>query len=118
MRSTVDFYFQILTFTQALLDTHLLALLQHRPAHALIRSISANLSPLPAHNDALQTLAAPLAPFAAEEALERKTESKPTTGNGGQGGWLAKEEWRKQRRAQFAAEAIAIGEYRFEELVL
>ncbi|KAF8603448.1 hypothetical protein BDV93DRAFT_606735 [Ceratobasidium sp. AG-I] len=110
----------ILTFTQALLDTHLLALLQHRPAHALIRSISANLSPLPAHNDALQTLAAPLAPFAAEDAIERKTESKPSAGNAGagQGGWLAKEEWRKKRRAQFAAEAIAIGEYRFEELVL
>ncbi|KAG8744809.1 hypothetical protein FRC12_014729, partial [Ceratobasidium sp. 428] len=59
------------------------------------------------------TLSAPLAPFAAEDALERKT--GPTAA---QAGWLAKEEYRKQRRAQFAAEAIAIGEYRFEELVL
>ncbi|KAG9077500.1 hypothetical protein FS749_010605 [Ceratobasidium sp. UAMH 11750] len=106
----------ILTFTQALLDTHFLTLLQHRPAHPLLRSVSASLSPLPAHNDALQTLAAPLAPFVAEDALERKTGS--ATARPGNGGWVAKEEQKKQRRAHFAAEAIAIGEYRFEELIL
>ncbi|QRV72327.1 hypothetical protein RhiJN_00341 [Ceratobasidium sp. AG-Ba] len=105
----------IVSFTQAILDTHLLTLLQHRPAHPLLRSISSSLAPLPAYNDALQTLAAPLAPFAAEDALERKTGSGHRNGAGG---WLAKEEYRKQRRAQFAAEAIAIGEYRFEELIL
>ncbi|KAG8707656.1 hypothetical protein FRC09_001678 [Ceratobasidium sp. 395] len=110
---TVPALEHIMVFTQAVLDTHLLTLLQHRPAHALLRSISTSLAPLPAHNDALQTLSAPLAPFAAEDALERKT--GPTAA---QAGWLAKEEYRKQRRAQFAAEAIAIGEYRFEELVL
>ncbi|KAG9127735.1 hypothetical protein FRC07_010347 [Ceratobasidium sp. 392] len=104
----------ILAFAQALLDTHLLTLLQHRPAHALLRSISTSLAPLPAYNDNLQTLSAPLAPFATEDALEHKTTER--TGN--TGGWLAKEEYRKQRREKFAAEAIAIGEYRFEELVL
>ncbi|CAE6365977.1 unnamed protein product [Rhizoctonia solani] len=105
----------ILNFTQALLDTHLITLLQHRPAHALLRSLSANLSPLPAHNDALSTLTAPLAQFAAEDALERKSEldsSKEAQT------WQTRDEWRKRRKAQLAAEAVAIGDYRFEELLL
>ncbi|KAG8740628.1 hypothetical protein FRC10_004086 [Ceratobasidium sp. 414] len=113
---TVPALEHLLNFTQALLDTHLLTLLQHRPAHPVLRSISVSLAPLPAHNDALQTLAAPLAPFVAEDALERKTGS--AVARAGNGGWMAKEEQKKQRRAQFAAEAIAIGEYRFEELTL
>ncbi|CUA77897.1 hypothetical protein RSOLAG22IIIB_06849 [Rhizoctonia solani] len=105
----------ILNFTQALLDTHLLTLLQHRPSHPLLRSISVSLSPLPAHNDALSTLTAPLAQFAAEDALERKSElgtSKEMQTR------QSKDEWRKRRKAQLAAEAVAIGDYRFEELVL
>ncbi|CAE6422526.1 unnamed protein product [Rhizoctonia solani] len=105
----------ILNFTQALLDTHLLTLLQHRPSHPLLRSISTSLSPLPEHNDALSTLNAPLAQFAAEDALERTSDlgsSKESQTR------QSKDEWRKRRKAQLAAEAVAIGDYRFEELVL
>ncbi|CAE6477065.1 unnamed protein product [Rhizoctonia solani] len=105
----------IINFTQALLDAHLLTLLQHRSSHPLLRSLSASLSPLPAHNDALSTLTAPLAQFAAEEALDKKScsgSSKEAQT------WQTKDEWRKRRKAQLAAEAVAIGDYRFEELVL
>ncbi|KAH7344102.1 hypothetical protein B0J17DRAFT_714240 [Rhizoctonia solani] len=105
----------ILNFTQALLDTHLLTLLQHRPSHPLLRSIADNISPLPAHNDALSSLTAPLAQFAAEDALERKSSSSSSKETQT---WQSKEEWRKHRKAQLAAEAVAIGDYRFEELVL
>ncbi|CAE6445603.1 unnamed protein product [Rhizoctonia solani] len=105
----------ILNFTQALLDTHLLTLLQHRPSHSLLRSIADNISPLPAHNDALSSLTAPLAQFAAEDALERKSGSSLSKETQT---WQSKEEWRKRRKAQLAAEAVAIGDYRFEELVL
>ncbi|KAF8759526.1 MoeA C-terminal region (domain IV) [Rhizoctonia solani] len=105
----------IINFTQALLDTHLITLLQHRPSHALLRSLSATLSPLPAHNDTLSTLTAPLAQFAAEDALERKSELDSSKGAQT---WQTKEEWRKRRKARLAAEAVAIGDYRFEELVL
>ncbi|CAE7208021.1 unnamed protein product [Rhizoctonia solani] len=105
----------ILNFTQALLDTHLLVLLQHRPSHSLLRSISASFLPLPAHNDALSTLTAPLAQFAAEDALERKSDlGLPKEAQTRQ----SKDEWRKRRKAQLAAEAVAIGDYRFEELAL
>lgn len=89
-------------------------LLQYRPAHPLVRSVSASLAPILSYNDVLQTLSAPLAPFAAEDALERKSGSAATNPHT----WQAKEEWRKRRRAQLAAEAVAIGDYRFEELVL
>jgi hypothetical protein len=106
---------QIINFTQALLDTHLITLLQHRPSHTLLRSISASLSPLPAHNDALSTLTAPLAEFAAEDALERRSELVSSKGTQT---WQTRDEWRKRRKAQLAAEAVAIGDYRFEELVL
>ncbi|CAE6471168.1 unnamed protein product [Rhizoctonia solani] len=105
----------ILNFTQALLDTHLLTLLQHRPSHPLLHSISASLSPLPEHNDALSTLTAPLAQFAAEDALERKSDLDSSKESQTR---QSKEEWRKRRKAQLAAEAVAIGDYRFEELVL
>ncbi|CAE6396633.1 unnamed protein product [Rhizoctonia solani] len=105
----------IINFTQALLDTHLITLLQHRPSHTLLRSISASLSPLPAHNDVLSTLTAPLAEFAAEDALERRSELVSSKGTQT---WQTRDEWRKRRKAQLAAEAVAIGDYRFEELVL
>ncbi|KAJ1308334.1 hypothetical protein OPQ81_004044 [Rhizoctonia solani] len=105
----------IINFTQALLDTHLITLLQHRPSHPLLRSLSASLSPLPVHNDALSTLTAPLAQFAVEAALERKSDS----GSSKEGQtWQTRDEWRKRRKTQLAAEAVAIGDYRFEELVL
>ncbi|KAG8763518.1 hypothetical protein FRC12_008518, partial [Ceratobasidium sp. 428] len=41
---TVPALEHIMVFTQAVLDTHLLTLLQHRPAHALLRSISTSLA--------------------------------------------------------------------------
>ncbi|KAJ7063545.1 hypothetical protein C8F01DRAFT_1133448 [Mycena amicta] len=103
---------KVLTFLQTLFDASFLALLQHTPAHPVLRRLGAHIQPeiqLTEHVDALR---GPLEVFVRAQAKAvREAKEKQ---NGKDAG-----DWRQRRRLAHERTAMAAGRvYQVEELVL
>lgn len=92
------------------MDTSFLTLLQHPPAHDLIRQISSHLELEMSRVDEMEHLRGPLEPFARAQAkaLRESVEGKRDT----------HVDWRKRRKAAHEQAGITVGLYRLEELVI
>jgi len=100
----------VLSFLQTLLDASFLALLQHPPAHDILRRISSDLEPELIRIDDMEQLRGPLEPFARAQmkALRESAEGKRDN----------QVDWRKRRKAAHEQTSAAVGLYRLEDLVL
>lgn len=101
---------QILSFLQTLLDASFLTLLQHSPAHSLLRRISSDLEPELVRLDQMEQLRGPLEPFARAQvkALRESVEGRKDS----------QVDWRRRRKAAHEQAGVAVGSYRLEELVI
>lgn len=92
------------------MDTSFLALLQHPPAHDLIRRISSHLELEMFRVDEMEHIRGPLEPFARAQskALKESAEGKRD----------AQVDWRKRRKAAHEQAGITVGIYQLEELVI
>jgi RecB family exonuclease len=101
-------------FLQCLLDASLIALLQHTPAHRMLKRLSNRLVPALEDAAALAQLHAPLAPYARAQTRalrEGNSTTKPAP--------AAKQgDWRQRRKAKHEQAALAIGVYQLEELII
>ncbi|EIN11073.1 hypothetical protein PUNSTDRAFT_142926 [Punctularia strigosozonata HHB-11173 SS5] len=101
---------KVIAFVQVLLDCSFLTLLQHRPAHAVLRGLMAHLEPEVELVGTLEGLSAPLEQFAV--AQKRASTKKDTP---------AKDkdvDWRRRKRELREKAAMAVGVYQVEELTL
>ncbi|KAF8076806.1 hypothetical protein FPV67DRAFT_1472732 [Lyophyllum atratum] len=101
----------VLTFLQTLLDASFLTLLQHAPAHSVLRSIHANIEPEITQIDEMEQLRGPLATFATahSKAVKEGGQDKRKKPQG---------DWRQKRRQAPEQAGLSIGLYQLEELVL
>jgi hypothetical protein len=110
---------QVVSFIQAILDAFFLSLLQHPPAHPILRSISDQIGPELKLIDEVQQLRTPFDGLLREhkkvvaERKEKEQASQP--GGGGKGD---KGDWRKRRKEVFQQASLAVGLYQVEEVFL
>lgn len=107
---------KILAFTQSLLDASFIALLQHPPAHRVLRRLSRHLEPELLAVEALEALRVPLEPFARVQTRSLREAADAARG-------VRKEEpkqneWRRRRKAAHERAEMTIGLYQVEELAL
>ncbi|KAJ7243378.1 hypothetical protein B0H12DRAFT_1236417 [Mycena haematopus] len=100
---------QVLSFLQTILDASFLALLQHTPAHSVLRKVLSRIEPEIQLTEQVEMLRGPLEMFARAQAKavrEGKKEKNPG-------------DWRQRRRLEHERSAMAVGGvYQLEELVL
>ncbi|KJA29589.1 hypothetical protein HYPSUDRAFT_195963 [Hypholoma sublateritium FD-334 SS-4] len=108
---------KIVDFIQVILDASFLTLLQHAPAHKVLRSIYTQLNPEIAFAGAAETLRGPLEPFAIAQDKAVKESLIPQQERDRE---KQKGDWRQRRKGVGAAAGVAadIGLYQLEELVL
>jgi hypothetical protein len=109
---------QVVLFIQATLDAFFLSLLQHPPAHPILRSISDQIEPELKLNDQVQQLRIPFDSLLREHkkvAAERKEKEQASQAGGGRGD---KGDWRKRRKVAFQQASLAVGLYQVEEVFL
>ncbi|EJD01356.1 uncharacterized protein FOMMEDRAFT_147908 [Fomitiporia mediterranea MF3/22] len=94
----------LLTFLQAILDSSFLTLLQNPASHALLQSISENVSLIQAENLGLVGLCGPLDPFA---RVQRKSLADAASG----GKKRDEVDWQKRRKQAHEQAAISLGPY-------
>ncbi|KAJ7349092.1 hypothetical protein DFH08DRAFT_697617 [Mycena albidolilacea] len=104
---------KVLSFIQTLLDASFLALLQHTPAHRVLRKVLARIEPEIALTEQVELLRGPLEMFARAQAKAVRE------GKEGKKGANAAD-WRQRRRLEHEQRsAMAVGGvYQLEELVL
>jgi gephyrin len=99
-----------LSFLQTVLDASFLALLQHVPAHRVLRKVLARIEPEIRLTEQVETLRGPLELFARAQAKavrDGKEGKKEVVGD-----------WRQRRRLAHERSGMAVGVYQLEELVL
>ncbi|KAG6900424.1 hypothetical protein C0993_010812 [Termitomyces sp. T159_Od127] len=101
----------VLSFLKTLLDSSFLTLLQHPPAHDVLRSIQAQIEPEIMFTDDMEKLRGPLETFAkahtkAVKEAGQDTSKKPLG------------DWRQRRKQAHEQAGLSIGLYQLEELVL
>lgn len=106
---------QIASFLQTLLDASLVSLLQHAPAHRMLKRITQHLGPALEHAEMLATLQGPLAPFAQAQARAVRDGIPPGAKPSAQKG---QKDWRQRRKAKHEQAALAVRVYQIEELVI
>jgi len=92
------------------MDASFLTLLQHQPAHGILRQISSNLEPELTRVEDIGQLRGPLEPFARAQmkALRESVEGKK----------YSQVDWRRKRKAAQEQTSVAVGLYRLEQLVI
>jgi hypothetical protein len=101
---------QVLLFIQTVLDASFLALLQHTPAHRVLRKVLSRIEPEIQLTEQVDMLRGPLELFARAQAraVREGKEGKKDLGD-----------WRQRRRLAHERSAMAVGGvYQLEELVL
>ncbi|KAK0461635.1 uncharacterized protein EV420DRAFT_1639932 [Desarmillaria tabescens] len=99
----------IVSFTQVILDSSLLTLIQHTPAHRVLRKISARIDPEIRSIDETEQLRGPLEAFVkAQRRLLKATEE----------GKEPRLDWRQRNKLAHQQASAAIGLYRAERLFL
>ncbi|KAJ6606417.1 hypothetical protein DFH09DRAFT_8080 [Mycena vulgaris] len=101
---------QVLAFIQTVLDASFLALLQHTPAHSVLRKVLSRIEPEIQLTEQVELLRGPLELFARAQAkaVHDGKEGKKELGD-----------WRQRRRLAHERSAMAVGGvYQLEELVL
>ncbi|KAG6812938.1 hypothetical protein H0H92_015258 [Tricholoma furcatifolium] len=101
----------VLSFLQTLLDASFLTILQHPPAHAVLKHIQAHIEPEIGLIDDLEQLRGPLETFAKAhtKAIKEAGQDKRKKPVG---------DWRQRRKQAHEQAGLSIGLYRLEELVL
>ncbi|KAG6916470.1 hypothetical protein DXG01_006664 [Tephrocybe rancida] len=101
----------VLSFLQTLLDASFLTLLQHPPAHTILRQLHAQIEPEIVLIDDMEQLRGPLETFAKAhtKAVKEAGEDKRKKPLG---------DWRQRRRQGHEQAGLSIGLYQLEELVL
>ena len=105
--------YQVLAFLQTLMDASFLSLLQHPPAHQILKHLRAQLEPEVAFAELVEHLRGPLEPFAVghEKALKEAAISEKERKKEREKG-----DWRQRRNEK--AMRTDIGVYQLEALVL
>jgi hypothetical protein len=103
---------QLVEFLRTLVDASFLALLQHRPARALLQRLNAHLAPEAELFDELQRLRAPLDAFARAHATREAGAHQKGREKG------KEQDWRRRRKAAHERAAVGVGLYQVEELYL
>ncbi|KAF7353680.1 hypothetical protein MVEN_01052900 [Mycena venus] len=101
---------QVLSFIQTVLDASFLSLLQHSPAHRVLRKVLSRIEPEIQLTEQVELLRGPLEMFARAhaKAVREGKEGKKDQGD-----------WRQRRRLEHERAAMAVGGvYQLEELVL
>ncbi|KAK0491504.1 hypothetical protein IW261DRAFT_1438088 [Armillaria novae-zelandiae] len=99
----------IISFTQVILDSSLLTLIQHAPAHRILRKIGARIDPEIQSIDETEQLRGPLEAFVkAQRRLLKATEE----------GKEPRLDWRQRSKLAHQQASAAIGLYRAERLIL
>ncbi|KAH0588051.1 hypothetical protein H2248_006781 [Termitomyces sp. 'cryptogamus'] len=101
----------VLSFLQTLLDASFLTLLQHPPAHAVLRRIQAQIEPEIVFTDDMEQLRGPLEMFAKAhmKAVREAGQDKSKKPLG---------DWRQRRKEAHERAGLSIGLYQLEQLVL
>ncbi|KXN89507.1 hypothetical protein AN958_05669 [Leucoagaricus sp. SymC.cos] len=108
---------QILKFFQSLLDASFLALLQHPPAHKILRSLKSHIEPEIAALSQTEQLRGLVDGFARAHAKTIKdAEEGRAAGPSGEEG--SKKDWRQRKKEAHEQVGMAVGVYQLEELVL
>ncbi|KAF9450156.1 hypothetical protein P691DRAFT_665850 [Macrolepiota fuliginosa MF-IS2] len=110
---------KILNFLQSLLDASFLTLLQHPPAHKILKNLKAHIEPEIAAFSQTEQIRGLVEGFARAhvKAVKSAEEGKAKdTKNTGQEG--SKKDWRQRRREAHEQVGMAVGAYQLEELVL
>lgn len=105
--------FQIVGLLQVILDSSFLSLLQHPPAHKLLRKIQNQLNPEISFGALAENLRGPLEPFVIAQEKTLKESLVPAQERERE---RQKGDWRQRRKNINAA--VDIGLYKLEELVL
>lgn len=103
--------YQVLAFLQTLMDASFLSLLQHPPAHQILKHLRAQLEPEVAFAELVELLRGPLEPFAVGHEKALKEAAIPEKEKREE---REKGDWRQRRKAM----RTDIGVYQIEELVL
>lgn len=98
-------------FLRTLLDASFLTLLQHPPAHVVLRRIQTQIEPEIMFTDHMEQLRGPLEKFA-----KAHTKAIRETGLGKSKKPLG--DWRQRRKQAHEQAGLSIGLYQLEELVL
>ncbi|KAF7775824.1 hypothetical protein Agabi119p4_4217 [Agaricus bisporus var. burnettii] len=110
---------QILNFLQPVLDASFLVILQHRPAHEVLRSLKVHIDPEIVALSQTEQLRGLVEGFA---KAHEKAIKDAETGKGKNGKANEKEgstrDWRHRRKEAHEQVAMAIGAYQLEELTL
>ncbi|KAF8191434.1 hypothetical protein K438DRAFT_1830503 [Mycena galopus ATCC 62051] len=102
---------KVLSFLQTILDACFLALLQHTPAHPVLRKVLSRIEPEIQLTEEVELLRGPLEMFARAQAK--------AVGEGKEGKKHGGADWRQRRRLEHERAAMAVGGvYQLEELVL
>ncbi|GLB34213.1 hypothetical protein LshimejAT787_0110970 [Lyophyllum shimeji] len=101
----------VLSFLQTLLDASFLTLLQHPPAHSVLRRIHALIEPEIVHIDDMEQLRGPLEMYA-------KAHVKAVKEAGQDKRKQPLADWRQRRKQAHEQAGLSIGLYQLEELVL
>ncbi|KAG6897610.1 hypothetical protein C0992_013050 [Termitomyces sp. T32_za158] len=101
----------VLSFLRTLLDASFLTLLQHPPAHAILRQIQTQIEPEIVFTDDMEKLRGPLEMFskAHTKAIREAGQDKSKKPLG---------DWRQRRKQAHEQAGLSIGLYQLEELVL
>ncbi|KAG6856986.1 hypothetical protein H0H87_011080 [Tephrocybe sp. NHM501043] len=101
----------VLSFLQTLLDASFLILLQHAPAHPVLRSIQEQIEPEVSLIDDMEQLRGPLETFAKAhtKAVKEAGQDKRKKPVG---------DWRQRRKQAHEQAGLSVGLYQLEELVL
>lgn len=104
-------------FTQGILDASFIALLQHPPAHKVLRTLNTQLSPEIAFADDVESLRGSLEPFAVAQQKAIKESLIPPQEREREKQSI---DWRQRKRGAGAAPGVHpdIGVYRLEHLWL
>ncbi|KAJ6488497.1 hypothetical protein C8R47DRAFT_1274615 [Mycena vitilis] len=101
---------KVLSFIQTVLDASFLALLQHTPAHHVLRKVLSRIDPEIQLTEQVDMLRGPLEVFARAQAKAVRDGKEGTKDVG---------DWRQRRRLAHERSAMAVGGvYQLEELVL
>ncbi|KAF7294700.1 hypothetical protein MIND_01007200 [Mycena indigotica] len=103
---------KVLSFLQTLLDASFLLLLQHQPAHAVLRRVSEHIEPELRLTEQVDALRGPLEVFARAQAKAVREAKEKQNGK-------EADNWRERRRLVHERTGMAVGAlYQLEELVL
>lgn len=120
---TNRYFQQILNFLQPLLDASFLTLLQHPPAHKILKNLKAHIEPEIAALSQTEKLRGLVEGFARAHAKAIKDAEEGKAKGGKSGGGAAgqegsKKDWRQRRKEAHEQVGMSVGMYQLEELVL